>query len=196
MIRFENSGTFAAQNIVVRDDINTSKFDINTLVPLTGSHNFYTRINNNRVEFIFENIQLPFDDQNNDGFLVFKIRTKSNLTLGSSFSNSASIYFDYNLPIVTNTETTFIQVLGLAENTGNDFFAVYPNPANEILNLKVKENIVLTSVQIYNTIGQLLMVIPDASAVSTVDVSHLQAGTYFIKVNSDQGSSAKSFIIR
>ncbi|HEY0045198.1 MAG TPA: T9SS type A sorting domain-containing protein [Flavobacterium sp.] len=196
MIRFENTGTFAAQNVVVRDVINTSKFDINSLVPLTGSHNFYTRISNNRVEFIFENIQLAFDDQNNDGFLVFKIKTKSNLTVGSSFSNSASIYFDYNLPIVTNTETTVIQELGIAENNTSEFFSVYPNPANDILNLNVKENIILNSIQIYNPIGQLLMVIPDASAVSDVDVSHLQSGTYFIKVNSDQGSSAKSFIIR
>ncbi len=58
---------------------------------------------NNKVEFIFENINLPFDDANNDGFVAFKIKTKSSLVLGDTFSNSANIYFDYNFPIVTNT---------------------------------------------------------------------------------------------
>ncbi|KGO91091.1 DUF7619 domain-containing protein, partial [Flavobacterium enshiense] len=102
MIRFENTGTFPAQNIVVKDMIDTNKFDINSLVPLKGSHPFVTNITSgNKVEFIFENINLPFDDANNDGYVAFKIKTKPSLVVGNTFSNSASIYFDYNFPIVT-----------------------------------------------------------------------------------------------
>src|SRR5690606_35290187 len=110
VIRFENTGTFAAENIVVKDIIDTAKFDVNTLVPLSGSHSFVTRITNiNQLEFIFENINLPFDDTNNDGYVAFKIKTKPTLQVGDAFSNTASIYFDYNFPIVTNTATTTIQ---------------------------------------------------------------------------------------
>ena len=73
MIRFENTGTFPAENVVIKDLIDLTKFDINTLVPMKGSHNFETRFyDNNKVEFIFENINLPFDDANNDGYVVFK----------------------------------------------------------------------------------------------------------------------------
>jgi len=57
MIRFENTGTATAENIVVKDSIDTDKFDINSLVPLNGSHSFVTRISNsNQVEFIFKTL--------------------------------------------------------------------------------------------------------------------------------------------
>ena len=72
-IRFENTGTFAAQNIVVKDMIDTTKFDVSTLQMTDTSHSCVTRITNpNKVEFIFENINLPFDDANNDGYVVLK----------------------------------------------------------------------------------------------------------------------------
>ena len=82
LIRFENTGTDNAENVVVKDIIDNFKFDISTLITINASHNFKTRISNtNQVEFIFENIQLPFDDANNDGYIAFKIKTKPTLVL-------------------------------------------------------------------------------------------------------------------
>jgi Zn-dependent M32 family carboxypeptidase len=61
MIRFENKGTAEAQNVVVKDMIDTSKFDISSLVVTQGSHPFVTRITEtNKVEFIFEKYQFTF----------------------------------------------------------------------------------------------------------------------------------------
>ena len=52
IIRFENTGTFPAENIVVKDLIDQTKFDITTLTPISSSHPFVTRISaNNKVEF-------------------------------------------------------------------------------------------------------------------------------------------------
>jgi hypothetical protein len=81
--------------------IDLAKFDIATLVPLKSSHDFFTRINGNKVEFIFENINLDFNDATNDGYVVFKIKTKPTLVVGNTFTNNANIYFDYNFPITT-----------------------------------------------------------------------------------------------
>ena len=44
MIGFENTGTANAQNIVVKDMIDTTKYDITTLVPIKGSADFKTLI--------------------------------------------------------------------------------------------------------------------------------------------------------
>lgn len=75
MIRFENTGTFYAENIVVTDEIDLTKYlDITSLIPLHSSHDFVTKINANKVEFIFQGINLTFDDENNDGYIVFKIK--------------------------------------------------------------------------------------------------------------------------
>lgn len=195
MIRFENNGTSNAQNIVVKDMIDTNKFDISSLVPIKGSHSFVTNISaGNKVEFIFENINLPFDDANNDGYISFKIKTKPTLTTGSSFSNSASIYFDYNAPIVTNTATTTIQALSRQDFEFSNYFRLYPNPVNSVLNIVAKEVVEISSINIYNTLGQLVLVVPNAQNVKTVDVSILSSGNYFIKINSDKGTSNTKFI--
>lgn len=194
MIRFENNGTANAQNIVVKDMIDTNKFDVNSLVVLKGSHNYYTRINGNKVEFIFENINLPFDDANNDGYVSFKIKTKPTLTNGDTFSNSASIYFDYNFPIVTNTATTTIQALSSQDFEFSNYFNLYPNPVSTTLKIDAKDAIQISSINIYNTLGQLVLVVPNAQETKIVDVSSLSSGNYFIKINSDKGTSNTKFI--
>lgn len=193
MIRFENTGTFNAENVVIKDIIDTSKFDIASLVALDGSHNFETRIsNNNKVEFIFQNINLPFDDATNDGFVIFKIKTKPNLVVGTSFSNNASIYFDYNFPIVTNTYTTTISALNNQDVNFNDYFEIAPNPAKDFLNLSIKSTTQVSSLSIYNTIGQLIMTITEPQ--NAIDVSNLKIGNYIIKVVSDKGVTTSKFI--
>jgi Leucine-rich repeat (LRR) protein len=195
MIRFENNGTANAQNIVVKDMIDLTKFDISSIVPIKGSHSFVTNITSgNKVEFIFENINLPFDDTNNDGYVAFKIKTKPTLVLGNTFSNSASIYFDYNFPIVTNPATTTIAVLATQDFVFSNYFSLYPNPVKNVLNIAVKDSIEVSSINIYNTLGQLVLVISNAQKVSSVDVSGLTAGNYFIKINSDKGTSNTKFI--
>jgi len=59
-IRFENTGTAEAVNIIVRDTIDTDKFDISSLEIVHASHDMYTIIKEkNVVEFILEGIYLP-----------------------------------------------------------------------------------------------------------------------------------------
>ncbi len=195
VIRFENTGTANAQNIVVKDIIDTTRFNVNSLIPLDGSHPFTTRITGtNKVEFVFENIQLPFDDANNDGYVAFKIKTLPTLAAGTSFSNTASIYFDYNAPVDTNTATTILEVLGTDDFEFDNYFTLYPNPANDVLNIDVKQKLKVTSISIYNTLGQLVMIVPNAGAIKTIDVSGLRTGNYFIKINTDKGFSNCRFI--
>ena len=192
MIRFENTGTFPAENIVVKDMIDTAKFDVSSLVPLHASHNYFTRITGNKVEFIFENINLPFNDANNDGYVAFKIKTLPSLVAGNTFSNSANIYFDYNFPIVTNTATTTIAALNNPSFEFADYFSLYPNPTKSEININLKSAIEINSIQIYNTIGQLVTL--QTGNALKVDVSHLKPGNYFIKINTIEGFTTGQFI--
>jgi len=195
LIRFENTGTANAQNIVVKDLIDTSKFDISSLTPINASHSFVTKISNgNKVEFFFENINLPFDDAHNDGYIAFKIKTLPSLMTGDSFNNTAAIYFDYNFPIATNTTTTAVSLLAQTDFAFEKYFKVYPNPTKDLLTLESTKSIEVTSVAIYNALGQLVLEIPQAQQTKVIDVSSLQTGNYFLKVNSDKGSSCMKFI--
>lgn len=193
LIRFENTGTANAQNIVVKDVIDTSKFDISSLIALNGSHNFVTRITNpNTVEFIFENIQLPFNNATNDGYVSFKIKTKSTLNLGDSFSNKANIYFDYNHPIITNNYTTTVQnVLATSEiNNDKTQFSIYPNPVKDVLFIKSKEKIV--KAEIYDVAGRIL----NSASVTdnSINVSELPKGNYIIKLSTKDKAVTQKFI--
>ncbi|MET3028280.1 T9SS type A sorting domain-containing protein [Flavobacterium sp. UW10123] len=196
VIRFENSGTYKAQNITVRDIIDTSKFDISSLIAEAGSHLFTTKISEgNKVEFLFEGINLPFDDANNDGYVSFKIRTKSNLKPGDEFSNSSSIYFDYNSAIVTNTATTKIEAnLSNPDFLTDNIFTTYPNPTEGILFINQPNDNKINSLNIYNVLGQLIIAYPNFKNLSSIDVSNLASGSYFIKINSEKGTFNSKFI--
>jgi hypothetical protein len=192
IINFENNGTANAQNIVVRDVIDAVKFDISSLMPTASSDNVVSRITeNNLVEFIFQNINLPFDDANNDGYIAFKIKLKAALVLGDTFSNSANIYFDYNYPIITNTYSSTIENnLGTQLNEVKDTPTIYPNPTNETLFLNTKKTVL--KVEVYDSSGRLLL--SGTSSGNNINVSSLSAGNYIVKIVTEKGTSATKFI--
>ena len=184
-IRFENNGTANAQNIVIKDNIDSNKFDIETIVTLDSSHNYRKIItSSNNLEYHFDNINLPFDDANNDGYVVFKIKTKSTLVVGDTFYNSANIYFDYNFPIVTNNYTTTIQnTLGLQENDFINNITPYPNPVKDILNFKTEQNI--SKVEVYDIAGRILS--SNSITENKIDLSELKTGNYILKLYTEKG---------
>jgi Leucine-rich repeat (LRR) protein len=183
LIRFENTGSASAVNVVIKDVIDTTKYDLFSLVPLNASHAYQTRIRNeNEVEFIFENIQLPFDDANNDGYVLFKIKTLETLSLGDSFSNEANIFFDYNAPIITNNETTIIQ-----ENLSLTEFAlsnikVYPNPTADQFKIENLNTLNVKSIELYDLSGKRLK---EFSISEGYDIKELTSGIYFISIKTE-----------
>lgn len=195
-IRFENTGTASAINVVVKDDIDMSKFDINTLVPLDASHDFITRIQNtNEVEFIFENINLPFDDANNDGYVTFKIKTLETLVIGDTFSNDAEIYFDFNFPIITNDYMTTVEEnLSVDDQELSASVKLYPNPVNDKLHISSEVNIEKAS--IYDINGHLLqsIVFYRNEIQRTIDLQKLALGVYVVKLSSENGELTQKFI--
>ena len=191
-IRFENTGTYPAQNIVVRDTIDATKFDISTLEMVNASHNCKTKITDDKVEFIFENINLPFDDATNDGYIVFKIKTKSTLTVGESVSNTASIYFDYNFPIVTNTAASAFQNLSSEDFSSENKVLLYPNPVKNTLFLTSKNNI--DSIIIYDIQGRKIQDNIVNSNELRLDTNGLIKGCYFIEIIFQNEKMTKKFI--
>lgn len=187
IINFENNGTANAQNIVVRNAIDATKFDITSLTPVASSNNVITRTNeNNEVEFIFQNINLPFDDANNDGYIAYKIKLKPTLVLGDTFSNLANIYFDYNYPIVTNNFISTIENnLGTQENDAIPALLVYPNPTKETLFFNTKS--IILKVEVYDSTGRLL--ISDSKVENGINISSLNTGNYIVKIYSDKENS-------
>lgn len=188
LVRFENTGTASAINIVVKDEIDLSKFDISTLIPLSGSHDYYTRVrDNNIVEFIFEDINLPFEDASNDGYVLFKIKTLETLQLGDVFTSEANIYFDYNFPILTNTANTEVAEALSVSDFENNHIKVYPNPTKDLLTITTDS--LLSRINITDINGRVVMNQKVSSNSNLeLDLSSLNKGMYFVNVQTDTGS--------
>lgn len=194
VIRFQNSGTAPAHNVVVKDVIDTTKFEMESLQLTAASHTYVTRISGNKIEFIFENINLPAeqdDEPGSHGFVAFKIKTKSNLTVNSSVSNKADIFFDYNWPIVTEPAVSTFSTLGRNAFDGQTV-SVFPNPAQGQLTILAKENI--QSVQLYDISGRLIRTNPETKNQAQMDLSRESAGIYFVKITTQQGTKTEKIV--
>jgi hypothetical protein len=181
MIRFENTGSADAVNVIVTDSLDTDKFDVASLEIVEASHSAKVQVIQDQVaEFYFEDIFLPFGDDNNDGYVVFKIRTLPTLLLGDSFENTAQIYFDFNFPIITNTTNTSIDMLStISTSFENDLgISVYPNPVSDILNIDIPTGADY-NLYLYNLQGGLLEF---WNKNLELDLSSIPRGVYWLEL--------------
>lgn len=183
IIRFQNNGTASAINIVVNNPIDV-KLDWTTLQLEDLSHNGIVKITNGaNLSFKFENINLPdstTDEPNSHGYLAYKIKPKNDVIIGDIFNNRASIIFDFNEPIITNTvNTEIIETLSLMKNELNNIL-VYPNPTTNILH--VETNNTITSIEVYNLLGQELISSTPNTLKEEINMSELNTGMYLVKV--------------
>jgi len=111
-IRFQNTGSDVAFGVNVRDTLD-SRVDPSTLEIVSVSHPYQLRIENEReLSWDFSNIMLPDSTTNepgSHGYIVYRIRLKADVVAGETIHNTASIYFDFNLPVVTNDAETRVE---------------------------------------------------------------------------------------
>lgn len=182
IINFENTGTHVAENVVVKDTINTAQFDINSLQILSATDGMSVKINGNVVEFIFEGIHLPIGGHGN---VLFKIRTLGNLAPNTTVSNTASIFFDYNHPIVTNRADTRFTSLGAKDFTTDSSIRIFPNPVSDVVNIRAKG--ILKSVELFDIGGRLIEKQFPNSEMARLNMSAKAPGLYFVKIVTDKG---------
>lgn len=181
-INFENTGTFPAENIVVKTVIDPAQFDTNSLQLMYASHPVMARLTGNVVEFIFSNIDLGIGGH---GHILLKIKTDNTLTTGSTVANRADIFFDYNFPIDTGTETTVFQLLS---NTGfetDNSVSVAPNPASDVVFISADNAI--KSVEMYDLQGRIIMTNLPNNKESKLNTAQLPSGIYLLRISTERG---------
>ncbi|MEZ4884983.1 MAG: FG-GAP-like repeat-containing protein [Chitinophagales bacterium] len=106
-VRFQNTGNDTAFNIRI-EDVLDKKLDWTTFHPITASHDYRTELNRETglATFYFNDILLPDSTTNeveSHGFVTFGIASLANVGDKTKVENTASIFFDFNPPIITNT---------------------------------------------------------------------------------------------
>lgn len=187
-IQFENTGTFSAENVSIEDDLDV-KLDETSIKMTSASHGYTLNRVGSSLNWSFIGIDLPPSVANTTigkGYVTFQVKPKAGYAIGDVIPNTASIYFDFNPPIVTNTFTTeFVTALHVAEFEKEGFTA-YPNPTNGLITISLKEGKgTIDSVQVIDVLGKTVQTKSINALVATVDLTPLTAGIYFVKVLSE-----------
>lgn len=197
LIRFQNTGTASAHNIVVLDSLSTM-LDWNTIQMQHASHNYsFEKINGNILKWTFNNIMLPDSNSNepaSHGYVCFTIKPLNSIMPGNVISNKAFIYFDFELPIITNTAEVTILVPTSVEIQANqsENILLYPNPVSDLL--KIKGTLSNGKIRIYNSIGELVKELNCIASESRLNVSDFKPGFYSMNyIDSSLNYSIKFF---
>ncbi len=193
-IGFQNTGTDTASHVYVLDTLSTN-LDINTIRIIYASHpmQFYI-IDGHILKFDFRNIQL-LDSGSNEmkshGFVVYEISPNSNLVNGAQLVNSANIYFDFNLPITTNSTINTIKIAtGIKEEALSELL-IAPNPAVSFL--KIISNVDFNgTAKIYDVTGRVILTRNVNGIKTELDVKALISGLYFITILNKNGEIIKT----
>jgi uncharacterized repeat protein (TIGR01451 family) len=188
-IRFENTGTVGALNVAINDVLD-NQLDETTLVMIGASHSYTLDRLGNNLNWNFDNIQLPVSVANTDigkGYINFKIKLKPGFAIGDIIPNTASIYFDTNPAIVTNTfNTEFVATLGI-DNFESSNLIVFPNPANDSVQINLQNTSeTIDAILINDILGKNIRSITNVSSnQNTIDVSNLSQGIYFVTITTE-----------
>lgn len=91
---------------------------------------------------------------------------------------------DYGIDDVSVSAST----LSTNDDVLQQSIKVYPNPVENIINITNVSD--LKSITIYNSLGQLIL----QSKKTTIDISHLSKGLYFLKIQTSQGIETKRVV--
>ena len=116
------------------------------------------------------------------------------ITIGNfnSNANTDTLYTGTNNPIPFDTQYDYYFIddvtlidqstVGVNELSNGSSVSVYPNPANDVLNISletIKEN---TEIKIYNQLGEIVLTEHLTTQNSSFKTNHLQSGVYFYTI--------------
>lgn len=196
-IRFQNTGTYLAERVVVKNQIDKG-LQINEISEIRSSHDMRIEVDGyGKISFIFDNIYLPDSTSNeaeSHGYILYQINVKDDLMLGDTIRNQAAIYFDFNEPVITNIATTAVeQFVAVNELPKLVPLQLSPNPvySGEFVSIQNTEG--LGELLVFNTAGQLLsrhQLINDQ-----LDTSDLSSGMYFLLWINDKEKRVAKLVV-
>jgi uncharacterized repeat protein (TIGR01451 family) len=197
LIRFQNTGTDTAFTVVIKDTL-SAFLDPTSIRPGASSHAYTWNLSGQGVvSFTFNNIMLPDSNVNeprSHGFVQFNISPYADVPLGSVIQNDAAIYFDFNLPIITNTtwhtlaKSPLISAVRPEPQRPEAGLDIWPNPFIENTSIHLDPKVTgQTTLKLFNGLGNQVFQKTSAGAVIPMNLAHLPAGIYWVELSDKRG---------
>lgn len=197
-IRFQNTGNDVAYDVKITDVLD-EHLEPSTFQILNSSHYevLSTIIENDRyLIFEFKDIFLPDSTANFDesqGFVSYQIEPKNALSENTPINNTASIFFDFNPPVVTNTtENIMVSELptsGLQPIDNQLNVLLYPNPTDGKIYLS-GNNLQNATVIVSDPTGRILQV-EKLNGTNFIHLPEEVTGLLFLKIETEEGTAIK-----
>ncbi len=189
-IRFQNTGTDTAYTVRLEDKL-SDKFDIKSIKLTDYSHACTWKVENSILIVTFDGINLVDSFTNSlgsNGFITFKIKLKETIQINDEIRNKASIFFDFNDPIITNevikTFGTTVSTIDPKEQTQKSkTISFVPNPTSASFKVVLQSyDTPIIELSIFNISGQWVKTIRNHKPSEEIDARDLPSGAYIIKV--------------
>ncbi|MFZ1379875.1 MAG: T9SS type A sorting domain-containing protein [Saprospiraceae bacterium] len=198
-IRFMNTGSDTAFSVLIKDTL-SRYLDPNTIRIVHSSHPVKLTMNNlNVANFYFDQIILPDSSINfiaSQGFVQFLAKPNAKFNLDVEIPNRASIYFDHNAPVGTNTAVFREYYITSTKEETSTSYIVFPNPVNEKLHLfsNGKNQLEYDELKITSVFGQSHS-LSYIKSQHIIDISKLPNAIYFIELfYKGQSIGRKNFV--
>ncbi len=192
-IRFQNTGTYQAERVVIVDTL-SDQLQWSTFQFLGSSHTCDWYMLDGVLHFIFDPILLP-DSGNNEaeshGFVRFSMRPSTQLQLGDTVSNIAHIVFDFNAAIITPPAVFLVDNSTDVGSDSSTELMVMPNPTRDRLRIDGFSGAARYRIR---DIGGRIVQRGTLHGPGIIDVTSLSPGTYFLEVEQDAATRTVRFV--
>ncbi|WP_375560901.1 BspA family leucine-rich repeat surface protein [Bernardetia sp. OM2101] len=197
-IRFQNTGNAPALNVRIADSL-SSLLNRRSLRVVGSSHPMVvdTTANNNVINFVFDNINLPDSTTSpelSQGYVIFELDEIAAHTDTSRIENKSYIYFDTNAPIITNTvKNTIVDVLPQCNpTTPNPPIADCTLPTNLSTEILTSTRVKLSWTTPSNTNAVNYEVLRNGQRLATIPASNLSYVDSTLTANTQYNYSIKA----
>ncbi len=196
-IRFQNIGNYPATIVRIVDTLNNA-LDPRTIEMVSSSHPFTFSIQSGNI-LTWENTAINLvdsftDPEGSNGQIIFSIQNYEDAIPGTVIKNTASIQFDYNESLATNTTINVVRKQAYAND--NLIAQIHPNPTNGLIAIQLRDKntdlspITIKAIRIRDIHGHTMLFNSANSLKVNHDCSDLIPGVYLLELQDEVGRIA------
>jgi len=199
-IEFQNTGNDTAFTVLIENPWPTN-CEMGSFTFLGASHPVSIVMDAavQRSWFRFDDILLPDSTTNelrSHGFVRYRVRPNADLVEGDNMLNHASIYFDFNEAVVTNTAVTVVgSTASIAESPAWAGFSVFPNPASNTLTITAEHAAPTARIVVMDAVGRAVLQGTMPGTLLVLDLGTLDRGAYVVLRATPQGAHAQRVVV-
>ena len=188
VVTFHNSSIDTVHDLIIVDTLPEELNGKSVAKPFGSAPSDFSIIDSSILIWQFSDLNIPpseIDELNSYGFVQFNVSLNDGLPGGTEIVNKAHVIFNNGNTEATNEVLHRLDIAsGFLSQSKKQRISIYPNPANEVITVDLREMDQKSqySIQITNTAGKKIFASNKIQTIGEVDVTSWAKGVYFITI--------------